>query len=92
LVLKSKKDEGLRVQTWEPVDGCYETYIIILSKDINKVLADDTSRVRLQGPRRHDGNSGIFDLEFASTPGFSHFLNDYARSMTLTGTYLVKTE
>ncbi|KAL1799036.1 hypothetical protein ACET3X_003073 [Alternaria dauci] len=90
LVLKSNRDEGLRVQTWDPVDGCYETQIIMLSKDINNVLADGTSRIRFKGPRRHDGNFGIFDLEFASTPGFFHFFNDYASSMTPSGTHTIK--
>jgi sentrin-specific protease 7 len=92
LVLKSKKDEGLRVQMWEAVDGCYDTPIIILPKDINRVIADGTSRIRLQGPRRHDGSSRIFDLEFANTPEFFFFLNDHASSMTLTGAYLAKSE
>jgi sentrin-specific protease 7 len=74
------------------MDGCYESQIIIQSKDINKVLADGTSRLRLQGPRKHDGNFGILDLEFASTPDFFVFLNDHASSMTLTGKYLAKSE
>jgi sentrin-specific protease 7 len=91
LVLKTN-ELGLRVQVWDSVNGWFETPIIVYSKDINKVLADGTSRLRLQGPRTHDGNSGIFDLEFARTLDFFRFLDDHVPSITITGKYVVKPE
>jgi sentrin-specific protease 7 len=92
LVLRWKKDEGLRVQTWDPVDGIYDCKIIIQPKDVNKICADDTSRIRLLGPRRHDGSVLSLDLEFADTDDFLVFRNDHAVLMTLGGKLVAKSE
>ncbi|KAI4942214.1 hypothetical protein J4E91_010188 [Alternaria rosae] len=90
LLLRWKKDEGLRVQTWDPVDGLYDCKFVVKPKDINKVYADDTSRVRLLGPRATDGNILNLDLEFADTADFLVFRNDHAVLMTPGGKCIKK--
>ena len=57
---------------------------------INKVHADETSRVRLEGPRNADGNIPIFDLEFLNTDDFLTFSNSHAESLTTSGQLLSK--
>jgi sentrin-specific protease 7 len=53
----------------------------ILPKHVVKIIADDTSRIRLEGPRPVDGNSSIFDLEFKDTTHFRSFRDSYAKPL-----------
>lgn len=87
LVLRSDP-KGLRVQKYN-TEG-YETVILIHSQQVNKVHADETSRVRLEGPRNADGNSPIFDLEFLNSNDFLAFCNSHAASLTTSGKILSK--
>jgi hypothetical protein len=92
LLLRWRKDEGLRVQTWESVDGVYDSKLVIQPKDINQVYADGTSRMRLTGPRGHDGNKLILDLEFADTADFLIFRDEHAVLMTSGGKCINKSD
>ncbi|KAI4713706.1 hypothetical protein J4E89_001153 [Alternaria sp. Ai002NY15] len=92
LLLRWRKDEGLRVQTWESVDGVYDSKLVIEPKDVNQVYADGTSRMRLTGPRGHDGNKLILDLEFADTADFLIFRDEHAVSMTSGGKCINKSD
>ncbi|EUC46741.1 hypothetical protein COCMIDRAFT_91958 [Bipolaris oryzae ATCC 44560] len=87
LVLRSDP-KGLRLQKYS-TEG-YETIILIHSQEVNKVHADETSRVRLEGPRNANGNIPIFDLEFLNSNDFLAFCNSHAASLTTSGKILSK--
>ncbi|KAH7550921.1 hypothetical protein BM1_10294 [Bipolaris maydis] len=87
LVLRSDP-KGLRVQKYS-TEG-YETVILIHSQEVNKVHADEISRVRLEGPRNAHGNIPIFDLEFLNSNDFLAFCNSHAASLTTSGKILWK--
>jgi len=76
---------GWRVQIYDFTEGYYDTKILIERQHINKVRADDTSRIRLEGPRQQDGNSQVFDLEFVDTSDFLLFRDQHASSLTTNG-------
>ena len=81
---------GWRVQIFDFTEGYYDTKILIERQHINKVHADDTSRIRLEGPRQQDGNSQVFDLEFVDTSDFLLFRDQYASSLTPNGKFFSK--
>ncbi|KAF7442951.1 ULP1 Protease- Ulp1 family [Pyrenophora tritici-repentis] len=81
---------GWRVRIYELPDGNYDTKILIQRQHINKVHADDTSRIRLEGPRQQDGNSEIFDLEFVNTSDFLTFRDEHAPSLTPNGRFILR--
>ncbi|KAK1910634.1 hypothetical protein P3342_008513 [Pyrenophora teres f. teres] len=82
--------QGWRVRIYEPTEGIYHTKIIIQPQYINRVHADDTSRIRLEGPRQQDGNSPVFDLEFLDTTDFLLFRDQHAASLTPNGRVILK--
>ncbi|USP72893.1 hypothetical protein yc1106_00167 [Curvularia clavata] len=82
LVLRSDP-EGLRVQTYD-ADG-YHRVILIRSQHVNRALADNEGRIRLDGPRDANGNAHIFDLQFLNSSDCLKFCNKYAASLTTRG-------
>ncbi|KAH7067885.1 hypothetical protein FB567DRAFT_252660 [Paraphoma chrysanthemicola] len=60
-------------------DGnAFDVKIQINPLQINKVSADDIGSIRLEGPRRQDGNCSIFDLVFAEPGDFYIFRDRHA--------------
>jgi sentrin-specific protease 7 len=64
-------------------EGNLESKIDLQSQFVNKAQADDVSRIRLEGPRRKDGNIHIFDLEFARPNDFLKFRNEFLTTTLL---------
>jgi sentrin-specific protease 7 len=68
---------GADSNTWRIVahdaDGIYDTKATITPRDVTRVCADDVGRIRLEGPKGHDGNHSIFDLEFWDTEDYISF-------------------
>jgi sentrin-specific protease 7 len=89
LVLRSDP-KGWRVQKYD-TEG-YETVMLIDSQHVNKVHADEVSRIRLEGPRDTSGNIPIFDLQFFNRDDFSTFRNTHAASLTTSGKIFEKEE
>ncbi|PSN74368.1 hypothetical protein BS50DRAFT_627702 [Corynespora cassiicola Philippines] len=55
------------------------------SVDLQKIIratVDDISRIRVTGPRQHDGNMYVLDLEFANTNDFVFFRDSVLRDTT----------
>jgi sentrin-specific protease 7 len=68
---------GLTPDTWRIVvrdaDSMFETKATIRPRDVTRFCADDIGRIRLEGPKGHDGNHPIFDLEFLHAQEFRKF-------------------
>lgn len=45
---------------------------------VNKLLTDNKSRIRLEGPRQPDGNLFVYDLEFTNFKDFTFFFGNVA--------------
>jgi sentrin-specific protease 7 len=78
---------GLDSNTWriiafDSTTEAFETKATVTPKDVVKVVADDDGRIRLEGPRRPDGNRSIFDLEFQDMREFREFRDTHALSMS----------
>ncbi|KAF2826682.1 hypothetical protein CC86DRAFT_455383 [Ophiobolus disseminans] len=58
------------------------TRACITPKDVIRGQADHTGRIRLEGPRSHDGNSAIFDLDFKDPADFRKFRDEHASPLT----------
>jgi sentrin-specific protease 7 len=82
---------GWHVKTVD-TEGNLKTQFEINSADVIKASADDIGRIRFEGPRRLDSNIHIFDLEFARTPEFIKFRNEFLRTLTKSGTHYPKDE
>jgi sentrin-specific protease 7 len=92
LVLRNNLPDGWQVQIFDPIEDSYRTRFLINPKDVNKVLADDTGHIRLEGPRKPDGNSDVFDVGFVNLAEFLLFRDRYAASVTPTGKFHSKPE
>ncbi|KNG46101.1 ulp1 protease family protein [Stemphylium lycopersici] len=87
LILRCES-EGLRVQTYS-VEG-FDTKMLIPAQRINRVFADNTSRIRLDGPRDAYGSIPVFDLQFLNSSDFLTFRDTYAAPLTRKGQVFVK--
>ncbi|KAF1830194.1 hypothetical protein BDW02DRAFT_573289 [Decorospora gaudefroyi] len=84
--------EGWRIFAYEQPEGLVRTMFVILPEHFVKVLADATSRIRLEGPRGQDGNTFIFDLQFADEANFRTFRDHHAIPRIPRGKCLEKPE
>jgi sentrin-specific protease 7 len=78
---------GTETNTWRIVEyddasDNFLTKACIAPKHVIKVVADDVSHMRLEGPRQQDGNRSIIDLEFQDTEAFRKFRDSHAASLS----------
>jgi sentrin-specific protease 7 len=71
-----------RIVAFNNATEVFETKATMTPKDVVKVLADDDGRIRLEGPRRPDGNRSVFDLEFQDMREFREFRDTHAMSLS----------
>jgi sentrin-specific protease 7 len=83
--------DGWRVTTRDSTEGTWSSHVTITTQDFNKAQADKIGKIRLEGPRGQDGNSSIFDLQFANTPDFLAFCDNIA-GQTIKGSCNERTE
>lgn len=81
---------GLRVQAYG-AEG-FVTKMLIPAQRINRVFADNTSRIRLDGPRDAHGSITVLDLEFLNPSDFLTFRDTHAAPLTRKGQVFVKDE
>lgn len=90
LMLSQTQDRRFFRITAADVDGNEKPLHELDLRNVNRVLADDTRRMRLTGPKNSDGEDCWCDLEFEDTDTFLHFRNEVIFPECMSSSRIIK--